>query len=248
MTAALEVRRWNTIWALREVLSVGEIYSGKKRWKRKKKFEEKMKNCEKFCLLDWRGEEKLTVEIPRRRFWWPSPKFWWATPPKLSGRHSKEANENKEEEIEYDINNIMFKWPQRPRYLKLSFSDSKIREAILRRQTQFLSTETAWITLGGQKTKKSWNVQIPKSRSQSGWAANPQQSVDVQRHRECGGFVESAPPSSLPPSPPPPSSSPPSSSSSSPPSSSYQQQEHHQPDPQKCTQLIWGERVLSNLK
>ena len=130
-----------------------------------------MKNCEKFCLLDWRGEEKLTVEIPRRRFWWPSPKFWWATPPKLSGRHSKEANENKEEEIEYDINNIMFKWPQRPRYLKLSFSDSKIREAILRRQTQFLSTETAWITLGGQKTKKK--SKSPNSQvTQSVWSSS----------------------------------------------------------------------------
>ena len=50
-------------------IAVGEIYSGKVVEKgRKKKFEEKMKNCEKFCLLDWWGEEKLTVEIPRRRF------------------------------------------------------------------------------------------------------------------------------------------------------------------------------------
>ena len=130
-----------------------------------------MKICEKFCLLDWRGEEKLTVEIPRRRFWWPSPKFWWATPPKLSGRHSKEANENKEEEIEYDINNIMFKWPQRPRYLKLSFSDSKFIEVILRRQTQFFSTESAWITLGGQKTKK--NLKCPNSQvTQSVWSSS----------------------------------------------------------------------------
>ena len=88
------------------------------------------------------------------------------------GRHSKEANENKveKEEIEYDINNIMFKWPQRPRYLKLSFSDSKFIEVILRRQTQFLSTETAWITLGGQKTKKKLkcpNSQVTQSVSLS---------------------------------------------------------------------------------
>ena len=175
MTAALESRRWNTIWALREVLSGGSLCGRYIRWKslkrKKKKFEERMKNCEKFCLLDWRGEEKLTVEIPRRRFWWPSPKFWWATPPKLSGRHSKEANENKEEEIEYDINNIMFKWPQRPRYLKLSFSDSKFIEVILRRQTQFFSTESAWITLGGQKTKKK--LKCPNSQvTQSVWSSS----------------------------------------------------------------------------
>ena len=50
-------------------IAVGEIYSEKNVEKRRKeKLEEKMKNCEKFCLLDWRGEEKLTVEIPRRRF------------------------------------------------------------------------------------------------------------------------------------------------------------------------------------
>ena len=50
-------------------IAVGEIYPEKNVEKRgKEKLEEKMKNCEKFCLLDWRGEEKLTVEIPRRRF------------------------------------------------------------------------------------------------------------------------------------------------------------------------------------
>ena len=50
-------------------IAVGEIYSEKNVEKgRKKSLKKKMKNCEKFCLLDWRGEEKLTVEIPRRRF------------------------------------------------------------------------------------------------------------------------------------------------------------------------------------
>ena len=176
MTAALEVRRWNTIWALREVLSGGSLW-GRYIQKRTLKKEEKKSLKKRWKIVksfvfwigvgkkNWRwrfrdvGSDGQVPSSDRRLL-----QNW------VLGRHSKEANENKVEKIEYDINNIMFKWPQRPSYLKLSFSDSKFLEVILRRQIQFLSTETAWITLGGQKTKKKLkcpNSQVTQSFSLS---------------------------------------------------------------------------------
>ena len=113
MTAALEARIWNTIWALREVLSGGSLW-GRYIQKRTLKKEEKKSLKKRWKIVksfvfwigvgkkNWRwrfrdvGSDGQVPSSDRRLL-----QNW------VLGRHSKEANENKVEKIEYDINNIM---------------------------------------------------------------------------------------------------------------------------------------------